>query len=161
MDDYEKGEKNVILPYAIVLSPTRELSQQTKEQFEALGKSIGLRVISLLGGMDMVSQSIGLAKRPHIIVGSPGRVLDHLLNTKGFNLKNIKHFVLDEADKLLSMDFEKEIIQIIENISDDRRNYLFSATMTSSVEKLKRVSLRNPVKIQLSNKFKPVKTLLQ
>jgi hypothetical protein len=58
-------------------------------------------------------QAIALAKRPHVIVGTPGRVVDHLSNTKGFSLKALKHLVLDEADKLLDMDFEQEIDQIL------------------------------------------------
>ena len=58
-------------------------------------------------------QAIAVAKRPHVIVGTPGRVVDHLSNTKGFSLKALKHLVLDEADKLLDMDFEQEIDQIL------------------------------------------------
>jgi hypothetical protein len=58
-------------------------------------------------------QAIAIAKRPHVIVGTPGRVVDHLTNTKGFNLKGLRHLVLDEADKLLDMDFEEEIDQIL------------------------------------------------
>lgn len=58
-------------------------------------------------------QAIALAKRPHVIVGTPGRVVDHLSNTKGFSLKALRHLVLDEADKLLDMDFEQEIDQIL------------------------------------------------
>jgi ATP-dependent RNA helicase DDX47/RRP3 len=58
-------------------------------------------------------QAIALARRPHVIVGTPGRVVDHLSNTKGFTLRSLKHLVLDEADKLLDMDFEQEIDQIL------------------------------------------------
>ena len=61
-------------------------------------------------------QAIALAKRPHIVVGTPGRTVDHLSNTKGFNLKSLKHLVLDEADRLLNMDFEQEIDQILKVI---------------------------------------------
>jgi ATP-dependent RNA helicase DDX47/RRP3 len=61
-------------------------------------------------------QAISLAKRPHVVVGTPGRVVDHLSNTKGFSLKALKHLVLDEADRLLNMDFEQEIDQILKVI---------------------------------------------
>ncbi len=68
--------------YALVLSPTRELAIQIAEQVEALGSMIGVRCSVLVGGIDMMAQAISLAKRPHVIVGTPGRVVDHLSNTK-------------------------------------------------------------------------------
>jgi ATP-dependent RNA helicase DDX47/RRP3 len=90
--------------------------------------------------------------------------LDHLQNTKGFHLRQLKYLVMDEADRMLSMDFEKEINQILEVIPDSekgRRTMLFSATMTSKVEKLQRASLVNPVKVEVSTKFQTPKKLLQ
>ena len=74
----------------MVLTPTRELAFQISEQFEALGAGIGVKCAVVVGGMDMVSQAIILAKRPHIIVATPGRLVDHLENTKGFSLKQVK-----------------------------------------------------------------------
>lgn len=68
--------------FALILSPTRELAIQIAEQVEALGSGIGVRTAVLVGGIDMMGQAIALAKRPHIIVGTPGRVVDHLSNTK-------------------------------------------------------------------------------
>jgi ATP-dependent RNA helicase DDX47/RRP3 len=73
--------------FALVLSPTRELAIQIAEQFEALGSGIGLKCCVLVGGVDMVQQAVALGKRPHVIVGSPGRLVDHIANTKGFSLK--------------------------------------------------------------------------
>lgn len=102
--------------FALVLSPTRELAIQIAEQVEALGSGVGVRTAVLVGGIDMMSQAIQLAKRPHVIVGTPGRVVDHLTNTKGFSLKALKHLVLDEADRLLNMDFEKEIDTVVKAI---------------------------------------------
>jgi ATP-dependent RNA helicase DDX47/RRP3 len=87
------------------LAPTRELAVQISEQIEALGNAIGVRCCSIVGGMDMMTQSIALSKKPHVIVCTPGRLVDHLENTKGFNLKNLKYLVLDEADRLLDLDF--------------------------------------------------------
>lgn len=68
--------------YALVLSPTRELAIQIAEQFEYLGAGIGVRTARLVGGIDMMAQAIALGKRPHVLVGTPGRVVDHLSNTK-------------------------------------------------------------------------------
>lgn len=114
----------------------------------------------LVGGLDMVSQAIALAKKPHVIVGTPGRVADHMANTKGFHLKKLKFLVFDEADRLLSMDFEKQINLILTQIPRERNTFLFSATMTSKVQKLERASLQNPVKIEVNTKYKTVDTLV-
>ncbi|KAL8117988.1 hypothetical protein AgCh_015764 [Apium graveolens] len=83
--------------YACVLSPTRELAIQIAEQFEALGSGIGVKCTVLVGGVDQVQQSISLGKRPHIIVATPGSLVDHLSNTKGFSLRTLKYLVLHEV----------------------------------------------------------------
>lgn len=147
--------------FGCVLSPTRELAIQIAEQFEALGADIGLRTAVLVGGVDMNQQQIALAKRPHIIIGTPGRLMDHLSNTKGFSLRALKYLVLDEADRLLNEDFEKALDDILKAIPLDRRTYLFSATMTKKVRKLQRACLRNPVKIEAASKYSTVDTLKQ
>ena len=147
--------------YCCVLAPTRELAAQISEQFEALGSKIGVKSVVLVGGLDMVSQSIALAKKPHILVCTPGRLVDHLENTKGFNLKSLKYLVLDEADRLLDMDFGVEIEKVLKVIPKERNTMLFSATMTSKVEKLQRASLVNPVKVQVATKYSTVAQLLQ
>jgi ATP-dependent RNA helicase DDX47/RRP3 len=138
--------------FAMCISPTRELAFQIGEQFEALGSVIGVKCAVAVGGVDMVQQSIMLAKKPHIVVGTPGRVVDHLQNTKGFSIRSLKFLVLDEADKLLNMDFEKELDLILQACPKERNTYLFSATMTSKVKKLQRASLHNPVKVEVSSK---------
>ncbi|XP_020588290.1 DEAD-box ATP-dependent RNA helicase 10-like [Phalaenopsis equestris] len=94
-------------------------------------------------------------------VATPGRFLDHLSNTKGFSLRMLKYLVLDEADRLLNMDFEKAIDDILKAIPSERRTYLFSATMKKKVGKLQRVCLKNPVKIEASSKYSTVDTLKQ
>ncbi|KAM0886670.1 hypothetical protein ACQ4PT_029541 [Festuca glaucescens] len=101
--------------FALVLSPTRELAIQIAEQFEALGSAIGLVCA---------------------VVATPGRLLDHLTDTKGFSLKNLKYLVLDEADQLLDVQFEKTYDDIINVIPKERRTYLFSATMTAKHKRL-------------------------
>lgn len=147
--------------FACVLSPTRELAIQIAEQIEALGSGIGVKCVVVVGGVDMMAQAIALAKRPHILVGTPGRLLDHLSNTKGFNLRTLKYLVLDEADRLLNMDFEQEIDEILKVIPRERKTYLFSATMTNKVAKLQRACLKNPAKVEVSSKYSTVDTLKQ
>merc|ERR1719323_1864776 len=147
--------------FACILTPTRELAFQISEQIEALGATIGVKCATIVGGMDMVSQAIVLAKKPHIIVATPGRLVDHLENTKGFNLKQLKFLVMDEADRILNQDFELELNKILRCIPTERRSMLFSATMTKKVAKLQRASLKDPVKVEVSGSFQTVDKLLQ
>ncbi|WWD19592.1 ATP-dependent rRNA helicase RRP3 [Kwoniella shandongensis] len=147
--------------YALILAPTRELAYQISQQVSALGTGIGVRTAVIVGGMDMMSQSIALSKRPHIIVATPGRLMDHLENTKGFSLKALKYLVLDEADRLLDMDFGPIIDKVLKVVPKERNTYLFSATMTTKVAKLQRASLNKPVRVEVSSKYSTVSTLLQ
>jgi ATP-dependent RNA helicase DDX47/RRP3 len=172
--------------FALVLTPTRELAFQISEQFEALGSSIGVKCSVIVGGIDMMTQALSLAKKPHIIIATPGRLIDHLENTKGFHLKSLKFLVslllkskhlaictlqwnfefllvqvMDEADRILNMDFEVELDKILRVIPEERRTYMFSATMTKKVEKLQRASLRDPVKVEVSTKYTTVDKLQQ
>ncbi|XP_057333054.1 probable ATP-dependent RNA helicase DDX47 [Microplitis mediator] len=147
--------------FALVLTPTRELAYQISEQFQALGSGIGVKSVVIVGGMEMVSQALMLMKKPHIIIATPGRLLDHLKNTKGFNLRSLKYLVMDEADRILNQDFEKELDEILRAIPRERRTLLFSATMTKKVKKLQRASLNNPVKVEVSTKYQTVEKLDQ
>lgn len=147
--------------YALILTPTRELAYQISEQFDALGASIGIKCAVIVGGMDIVAQSLMLTKKPHVIIATPGRMVDHLENTKGFNLRPLKYLIMDEADRILNMDFEDEVDKILKVIPKERHTFLFSATMTKKVQKLQRASLQNPVKVEVSTKFQTVAKLLQ
>ena len=148
--------------FALVLAPTRELAEQISRAFQALGSIIHVRCALLVGGLDMVDQAIALGKKPHIVIASPGRLLDHLENTKGFSLRTLKFLVMDEADRLLDMDFGPVIDKILKVIPRERHTYLFSATMSSKIESLQRASLANPVRVSISsNKYQTVATLLQ
>ncbi|KAF9518319.1 hypothetical protein BS47DRAFT_1325602 [Hydnum rufescens UP504] len=147
--------------FSCVLAPTRELAYQISTQFESLGSAIGVRCAVIVGGMDKMSQSIALSKRPHIIIATPGRLQDHLEHTKGFSLRNLKYLVMDEADRLLDMDFGPIIDKILQVIPKERNTFLFSATMTTKVAKLQRASLNNPVRVEVSTKYSTVSTLLQ
>ncbi|XP_047144372.1 probable ATP-dependent RNA helicase DDX47 isoform X1 [Hydra vulgaris] len=147
--------------YALVITPTRELAFQISEQFEALGSSIGIKCAVIVGGVDLMTQSLALTKKPHIVIATPGRLVDHLENTKGFSLRSLKYLIMDEADRILNMDFEEEVNKILKVIPKERSTYLFSATMTKKVAKLQRASLKNPVKVEVSTKFQTVEKLQQ
>src|SRR5271156_5333345 len=148
--------------FGLVIAPTRELANQISQVFEALGSLISVRCAVIVGGMDMVPQAIALGKKPHIVVATPGRLLDHLENTKGFSLRSLKYLVMDEADRLLDLDFGPILDKILKILPRDRRTYLFSATMSSKVESLQRASLRDPLRVSISsNKYQTVSTLLQ
>lgn len=148
--------------FGLVLAPTRELAYQISQQFEALGSLISVRTAVIVGGMDMVPQAIALGKKPHIIVATPGRLLDHLENTKGFSLRSLKYLVMDEADRLLDLDFGPILDKILKVLPRERRTYLFSATMSSKVESLQRASLSNPLRVSISSSsYQTVSTLLQ
>ena len=145
----------------LVLAPTRELAFQIAATFEALGGGLGLQTAVLVGGVDMMAQAIALARRPHVVVGTPGRVLDHLEHTRGFGLRGCTRLVLDEADRMLSLDFEEAIGKILAALPRERATSLFSATMTSKVAKLQRACLRDAVRVEVSSKYATVATLVQ
>lgn len=147
--------------FACVLAPTRELAVQIRETFDALGSSMGLRCATIVGGMDMMDQARDLMRKPHVIIATPGRLMDHLENTKGFSLRSLKFLVMDEADRLLDMEFGPVLDKVLKVIPRERTTYLFSATMTSKIEKLQRASLSNPVRVAVSNKYATVDTLIQ
>ena len=147
--------------FALVLAPTRELAYQITETIDALATRLGCTTVTITGGTDMMAQAIALSKSPHIIVATPGRIVDHLENTKGFHLRSLRFLVLDEADRLLNMDFERELNIILSVIPKKRSTYLFSATMTSKVAKLQRASLTDPVRVEVSKKYQTVRGLIQ
>ncbi len=149
--------------FCVVLAPTRELAVQINDVFTKVGNFMGAKSICIVGGVDQMSQAVALAKKPHIIVASPGRLIDHLENSKGFSLRTLKMLVLDEADRMLSMDFEESINKLLTVIPRERITLLFSATMTTKVEKLQRASLRpNPAFVTISaHKYHTVDTLVQ
>jgi ATP-dependent RNA helicase DDX47/RRP3 len=147
---------------AVILTPTRELAFQIHQVVQGLGLAMGATSCCIVGGVDRTSQAIALARNPHVVIATPGRLLDHLRDTKGFQLNKVRYLVLDEADRMLSMDFEEELHQILDNIPEQgRQTMLFSATMTSQVQKLERASLKDPVRVQVSTKFQTPALLQQ
>lgn len=154
-------EKPVRAVAAVILTPTRELAFQIHQVIQAVGSVMGATSCCVVGGVDRTSQAMALARNPHVVIATPGRLLDHLKDTKGFTLRQVRYLILDEADRMLSMDFEEELHQILDAIPEKRQTMLFSATMTSQVQKLQRASLQDPVKVEVSTKFQTPQQLLQ
>ncbi len=134
---------------ALVLCPTRELTVQVTDELSRLGASLGARVLAIYGGDPMPRQVEGLRRGAHIVVGTPGRLLDHL-RQRTLSLKAVRTLVLDEADQMLDMGFEKEMKQILERVPKERQTMLFSATIPSTIESIARMYLREPERLLLS-----------
>src|SRR5271170_4335392 len=135
---------------AMVLCPTRELALQVGREIEQLGKFRGVRVAAIYGGASMSKQIDELDAGAQIVVGTPGRVLDHL---RQGTLKpgEIRVLVLDEADEMLSMGFAKELNAILESLPKNRQGLFFSATLPPDIERLARAHLRETELITLSS----------
>lgn len=123
--------------FCLVLTPTRELAFQIAEQFRVLGASMQLKQAVVVGGLDMMSQALQLAQKPHIIIATPGRLVDHINSCKdAIHLKRLRFLVLDEADRLLDDTFANDLQTIFDAIPKRRQTLLFSATMTPEIEQL-------------------------
>jgi ATP-dependent RNA helicase DeaD len=145
---YNGMEKKETTPQALVLSPTRELALQTAREFSWLGAEIGARVATLVGGMDMERQMRSLKEGAAVVVGTPGRVLDHI-RRRSFVTDSVKVLVLDEGDHMLDMGFRDELEAILSGMSNLDRTWLFSATMPPEVTSLAKRYLDAPRKISL------------
>lgn len=135
-------------PQIIVLSPTRELAQQTAREFAWLGTECGVKVATLVGGLDMERQIRSLRDGANVVVGTPGRVLDHIRRGT-FKTSSINSIVLDEGDHMLDMGFRDEMEAILQSMDNAERTWLFSATMPPEVMSLARQYLNAPKKISL------------
>ena len=135
-------------PQVLVLSPTRELAQQTAREFAWLGVDLGAKVATLVGGLDMERQIRSLKEGVTAVVGTPGRVLDHLRRGT-FKTDSIKVLVLDEGDHMLDMGFRDELEAIMQAMDKLEKTWLFSATMPAEVVSLARKYLDAPRKISL------------
>ncbi|KAI0751574.1 DEAD-domain-containing protein [Daedaleopsis nitida] len=123
--------------FALVLTPTRELAFQISEQFAVLGAPLNLRTAVVVGGIDMMAQALELGNRPHVVVATPGRIVDLLKSTSGeWDLSRIKFLVLDEADRLLTPSFAPELSYLFDVLPKDRQTCLFTATLTPAVERV-------------------------
>ena len=137
--------------HALVLCPTRELCSQVMREVRKLGtKHIGLRVLLLAGGQPTGPQTRALEGGVHIVVGTPGRVLDHLMK-RTLDLSTVTDFVLDEADRMLDMGFADEMNEIAEYLPEVRQTALFSATFPKAIEEIAKRYLTNPERVTIEN----------
>lgn len=133
---------------AAVISPTRELAEQTCEAFRELGKETGLRSIAIYGGVGMDSQLRGLHEGVDIVVGCPGRLLDHLWRGT-LDFTQLQMLVIDEADRMFDMGFLPGVRGVLECILQERQTLLFSATMPEDIRRLVREILHDPVTVKI------------
>ena len=135
---------------ALILTPTRELSQQVAAELNKLGIHTGLRAVSIHGGEPIGKQVRALEDGARIVAGTPGRVLDHLRRGT-LVTRRVKHLVLDEADEMLSMGFAKELSDILSFLPQRRQTCMFSATFPAVVEKLVQRQVHDPVRVNLGD----------
>lgn len=140
-------------PYiqGLVLAPTRELAIQVSEELNKIGHFKGVYTLPIYGGQDINRQIKALNKRPHIIVGTPGRLMDHL-RRRTIRLQQIEIVVLDEADEMLSMGFVDDIETILDETPGQRQTLLFSATMPGPIRSLAEKFMKNPTLIKVKTK---------
>ena len=139
-------------PQALILSPTRELCVQIAKDLMAYSKYIkGLKVLPVYGGANIDAQIRGLRMGVHVIVATPGRMLD-LIKRKKADITNVQTVVLDEADEMLNMGFRDDLNDILESVPDERRTLLFSATMPKEVAAIAKNYMSNPEEITVGKK---------
>lgn len=134
---------------ALVACPTRELAAQVAREFRALGrKHAGLVVLELVGGMEAWPQRRALARGAHIVVGTPGRLLDHV-RTESLDTSSLTTCVLDEADRMLDMGFGPDVLELVRGLPDARQTALFSATFPDAIERMSGELQRDPVRVTI------------
>lgn len=135
----------------IVVTPTRELAIQVAEELYKIGQFKGITTLPIYGGQNIERQIKALRKRPHIIVGTPGRLLDHI-RRRTIRLQQVEVVVLDEADEMLNMGFIEDIEKILQETPAERQTLFFSATMPSSLQKIAQRFMKNPELIGIKSK---------
>jgi len=168
---------NNMNPQTIIITPTRELADQIAVELRKVAAyKPNLKILALYGGVPLRAQADSLAKGAHILIGTPGRIQDHLAK-ETLTLESIKTLVLDEADRMLDMGFYDEIVKIGSNMPRGKQTLLFSATFPANIEKLAKALLNQPLSIKVdtvieenkidelvyetSDKFKTLSTLIQ
>lgn len=135
-------------PQALILTPTRELAAQVKEDITNIGRFKRIKATAVYGKSPFARQKLELKQKTHVVVGTPGRVLDHI--EKGtLALDRLKYLVIDEADEMLNMGFIDQVEAIIEELPTDRMTMLFSATLPEDVEKLSHKYMETPMNIEI------------
>lgn len=139
---------------ALVVAPTRELALQIHETFTKIGKKFGLRTAVLIGGTTYGKQSQDLKRKPHVIIATPGRIID-FVETRGLKLDQVGVVILDEADQMLDMGFMPQVKKILERVPRQRQTMLFSATMPQEILSLATQHMKMPVRIEVAPQGTP------
>ncbi|MGL4912546.1 MAG: DEAD/DEAH box helicase, partial [Romboutsia sp.] len=147
-------------PQALILAPTRELAIQVKEDVFNIGRFKRIKVPALYGKSSFAMQEKELKQKTHIVVGTPGRTIDHI-KEGSFITDNIKYLVIDEADEMLSLGFVEQIEEIISYLPDSRVTMLFSATLPEDIDALSKKYMKEPVKIEIQSKTLTVDRIQQ
>lgn len=149
------------VPQALVLTPTRELAIQVAEAFQTYARHLeGFHILPVYGGQGMSQQLRQLARGVHVIVGTPGRIMDHL-RRETLNLNQLSTLVLDEGDEMLRMGFIEDVEWILEHTPAERQTALFSATMPYAIRKIAERYLHNPAEIKIQAKTATVEAINQ
>ena len=147
-------------PQALILTPTRELAIQIKEDVFNIGRFKRIKVPAIFGRSSFSMQKKELKQKCHIVVGTPGRIIDHI-NRGSLITDNIKYIVIDEADEMLSMGFVEQIEEIIQSLPSRRTTMLFSATMPEDIDSISKKYMNNPVNIEIESKNLTVDSIQQ
>ncbi|WP_301108499.1 DEAD/DEAH box helicase [Sporosarcina sp.] len=145
---------------ALVIAPTRELAIQVSEEIYRVGFGSRAKVLSVYGGQEIGRQIRALRNNPNIVVGTPGRILDHI-NRKTLKLDNVQTLVLDEADEMLNMGFIEDINTILASVPAERQTLLFSATMPAPIRKIAETFMKNPEIVKIKSKEMTVENIEQ
>jgi len=156
-----KIDLSIRQPQVMVLTPTRELAIQVAEAFQAYARHLkGFHVLPIYGGQSMSIQLRHLKRGAHVVIGTPGRIMDHL-RRKSLSLQSIKSLVLDEADEMLKMGFIEDVEWILEQTPSKRQIALFSATMPETIRKVARRHLHDPQEVKIKSTTATVLTTEQ
>lgn len=153
--------KKVPTTRVVILTPTRELAIQCHAVATKLASFTDIKFCLAVGGLSLKVQEAELRLRPDVVIATPGRFIDHMRNSASFAIDTVEILVLDEADRMLEDGFADELNEILTTMPKSRQTMLFSATMTSSVDKLIRLGMNKPVRIMVDSQRKTVNTLTQ
>ncbi len=144
----------------LVVLPTRELAVQVESSLHRIGKEIGLKTALLIGGEAMGKQLRALKFSPHILIATPGRLIDHL-EQKTARLNTVKVLVLDEADRMLDMGFAPQLKRILQEVPEERQTMLFSATMPDAIVNIAKQYMKLPVRVEVAKPGTAASTIAQ
>ncbi len=144
----------------LILLPTRELAIQVEEAMQKVGGSFGLRTAMIIGGAPMHQQVKNLRRNPHVVIGTPGRIIDHI-EKRTIKLNDVNVLVLDEADRMLDMGFAPQIKKILHVVPTDRQTMLFSATMPNAIVKIATQYMKRPTHVEVARQGSTAEGVVQ